>query len=75
MPLTDIISAVTEAPARAVGWQDRLGLLQPGRQADITVLQLADADIMVEDSLGNKRKVNKTFIPKMVFKCGVLHKI
>ena len=75
MPLTDIISAVTEAPARAVGWQDRLGLLQPGRQADITVLQLADADIMVEDSLGNKRKVNKTFIPKLVFKSGVLHKI
>lgn len=52
MPLEQVIAACTLAPARAIGWDDRLGRLDPGREADLAVLELVDAPITLRDSLG-----------------------
>ena len=49
MPLHDVIRAVTIAPAKAIGWEDRIGTLGIGREADVTVLKLDDVKMKLED--------------------------
>lgn len=38
LPLEDALVSVTEAPARAVGLEHRIGVIAPGRQADLLLL-------------------------------------
>ncbi|HEY7216807.1 MAG TPA: amidohydrolase/deacetylase family metallohydrolase, partial [Candidatus Binatia bacterium] len=38
----EIIAKCTVDPARVIGWQDRIGRLEVGREADIAVLQILD---------------------------------
>ena len=45
MSLEKIIAASTVDAARAVGWQDRIGSLEVGREADIAVLQILDEPV------------------------------
>jgi dihydroorotase len=52
MPLEQVVAACTSIPARAIGWQDRIGSLEVGRVADIAVLELAGEPITLRDSLG-----------------------
>ncbi|NQT67666.1 MAG: amidohydrolase family protein, partial [Actinobacteria bacterium] len=49
MPLNDVLPMATSVPAEAMGWQDQRGVLKPG----------ADADVIV---LNENLKVEKTFI-------------
>lgn len=49
MPLTEVIRAVTSTPAKAIGWESKIGSLTPGKEADITVLKLMEDPIMLED--------------------------
>jgi N-acetylglucosamine-6-phosphate deacetylase len=48
VPWLSALEAVTVAPARAVGLDDKAGVLAPGRRADLVVL---DADLEVEGVL------------------------
>ncbi|HZS00368.1 MAG TPA: amidohydrolase/deacetylase family metallohydrolase [Chloroflexota bacterium] len=52
MPLEQVIAAATVAPARAIGWDDRLGSLAVGREADVAVLELVDAPLTLRDCAG-----------------------
>ncbi|HLG69909.1 MAG TPA: amidohydrolase/deacetylase family metallohydrolase [Chloroflexota bacterium] len=52
MSLEQVVAACTINPAKAIGWQDRLGRLEIGRQADIAVLQLVDGPVSLRDSVG-----------------------
>jgi dihydroorotase len=52
MPLEQVIAASTSAPARAMGWDDRLGSLAVGREADVAVLDLVDAPVTLRDCVG-----------------------
>jgi imidazolonepropionase-like amidohydrolase len=38
-PTMDVLRMVTAVPARAIGWGDRLGLVQEGKLADLLVVQ------------------------------------
>jgi dihydroorotase len=51
----EIISKCTVDAARAVGWQDRIGSLEVGREADIAVLQVVDSPVSLRDSVGAER--------------------
>lgn len=70
MPLLEVIRAVTETPAKAMGKADRVGSLSLGRAADITVLRLADVCQDIEDSRGETRTLQKAFQPVRVFVSG-----
>ncbi|MBI2359529.1 MAG: amidohydrolase/deacetylase family metallohydrolase [Deltaproteobacteria bacterium] len=52
MSLEQVAAACTINPARAIGWQDRLGSLEIGREADLTVFELVDGPVSLRDSLG-----------------------
>jgi dihydroorotase len=54
LSLDQVIAACTTRPADAIGWQDRLGNLQVGREADIAVLQVADEPTQLRDCVGGK---------------------
>ena len=42
LSLEQIIANCTVDAARVIGWQDRIGSLEVGREADIAVLQILD---------------------------------
>jgi dihydroorotase len=55
LSIEQIIAACTIAPARAIGWQDRIGSLEVGREADIAVLQIIDEPTKLRDSVGAEK--------------------
>lgn len=44
MPLADVIRASTSTPAKAIGYADKIGTLEVGREADIAVLEIRRTD-------------------------------
>lgn len=55
LSLEEIIARCTLHAARAIGWQDRIGSLEVGRQADVAVLQIVDEPTKLRDSVGAER--------------------
>ena len=55
MPLNEILRSVTSTPAFAIGWQDRIGSLKVGREADVTVLSLESCHLYIEDCQAQQR--------------------
>ena len=65
-----VVTMCTENPARAVGVDDRIGTLHPGKQADLSVLDIQDGDWVVYDVLGDSRKSDRAVTPVMAVKKG-----
>lgn len=70
MPLTDVIRASTINPAKAIGWEDRIGTLEVGREADITALRLAESSLELEDCHAQLRKLSHRIVPQSVWRAG-----
>jgi dihydroorotase len=70
MPLAEVIAACTVRPAAAIGWGDRLGTLQPGREADITVLSLESGEMDLEDCQSQMRRIRQRLVPAAVWRRG-----
>ena len=68
--LDQVVTMSTLNPAKSVGVDDRLGTLQVGKQADISVLEIKDGDWVVYDVLGDPRKVDKAVVPVLTVKRG-----
>jgi dihydroorotase len=68
--LERIIAACTINPARAVGWQDRLGSLEVGREADIAVLQVIDESVNLHDSIGGEIIARQRIAPRWTIRGG-----
>jgi dihydroorotase len=60
-PVSDIIRAVTETPARMFGWTD-IGSLRPGALADVAILEVAPGEQELFDIYGNTRRIDRTFV-------------
>ncbi len=65
-----IIAACTINAARAVGWQDRIGSLEVGREADIAVLQIVDDPVTLRDSAGKERLHQRRIAAKWTIRAG-----
>ena len=70
--LEQVVTMCTSNPARAIGHEDRLGSLAVGRQADISVLEMKEGDWVVYDVLGASLRVNKTLVPALTVKRGLV---
>ena len=70
LSLEQIIANCTVNAARAVGWQDRIGSLEVGREADIAVLQILDEPINLRDSLGAERVHKQRIAAKWTVRAG-----
>ena len=70
MPLQDVVRAVTATPAAAIGCLERLGTLGVGREADITILELRDVDVMLEDCQSQRRRCRQRLVAHAVWRAG-----
>jgi len=70
--LEEIIAACTVNPAHAIGWQDRLGAVEAGREADLAVLELRDEPVRLRDSVGQERSCHERIVPRYTIRAGVV---
>lgn len=70
MPLAEAIRRTTIEPARAIGWQDRIGSLAVGREADVAVFSFAETPREMEDCGGHTRTVRRSLVPQAVWRAG-----
>ena len=68
--LEQIIANCTANAARAVGWQDRIGSLEVGREADIAVLQIVDEPVTLWDSLGAEKVHKQRIAARWTIRAG-----
>ena len=59
LKIEEIIARCTINPARVIGWHDRIGSLEVGREADIAVLKIIDEPTTLRDSVGGEWSVNQ----------------
>ena len=70
LSLERIITACTSSPAGAVGFQDRLGRLEIGREADIAVLQIVAESVNLHDSVGGEIIARQRIGPRWTIRSG-----
>jgi dihydroorotase len=70
LPLEQIIANCTVKPARAIGWQDRIGSLEVGREADIAVLETVDEPTRLRDSVGGEKLHQQRIAAKWTIRAG-----
>jgi dihydroorotase len=68
--LEQVVAMVTVNPAKAIGESGRLGSLELGRQADVSVLEVRNGRWTVYDALGESLRVDKTVVPILTVKRG-----
>ena len=74
MPVKDIVQAVTLNAAKAMRVDDRLGSIQAGKQADITLLKLEKGLFALSDAEGVIRNSSQRLTAEFVCKRGVWHR-
>jgi dihydroorotase len=72
MPLERVLEAVTAQPARELKFGEKIGTLEPGAVADISVLRIENASFELRDSTRQTRTVKQRVVPTAVVRAGVL---
>jgi dihydroorotase len=75
MPLTEVVARSTFEPAKAIGWEDRIGKLGIGREADIAVFSVEAVEMALEDCQSQLRRISRRLVPQAVWRAGVAHPI
>jgi dihydroorotase len=70
MPLADAVAAATSLPAVAVGRESELGSLAPGREADVTVLELVRGSWRLTDGADESVIADELVVPRWVVRAG-----
>lgn len=68
----DIFKAVTYTPAKALGILDFAGTLEPGKPADLCIMEARDTEEVYLDWWGGSCPGRKCFVPLATFKDGVI---
>jgi dihydroorotase len=69
--LPDVIATVTANPAKMLGMADTIGSLQPGREADISVLEMRRGRFQLSDNSGEKVEASEMIVPGFALRAGV----
>jgi dihydroorotase len=70
MNLPEIVATVTSNPARMLRMQEQLGALLPGREADISVLDLLEGRFTLSDNSGEKVIAHEMLTPVFALRAG-----
>ncbi len=70
IPLPEVVAMVTSNPARMVRMQDSIGALLPGREADISVLDLLRGRFTLSDNGGEKVIAQEMLTPAFSIRAG-----
>lgn len=65
-----IIAMCTINPASVIGWQDRLGSLEVGRDADVAVLQIVNEATKLRDSVGGEMTAEQRIAVRWTIRQG-----
>jgi dihydroorotase len=69
MSLEAAVAASTTAPARAIGWDDRIGTLRPGLAGDVAVLEVEEGSFPLTDSYRQSEVVARRLVARYTV-CG-----
>jgi dihydroorotase len=72
LSLPDVVARATVAPARAIGWEGRIGTLAPGSVADVAVFELAEGSFTLVDATGQSVQARQKLIPRYVVRGGMV---
>lgn len=72
LSLEQIIQMTTTNPARALSIEDSMGSLKPGRDADVSILELLSGAWNLEDTEQEIMQVSKLISPSLTIKSGEL---
>ncbi len=71
MPTEKVLQSVTYTPAKALGIENKAGVIREGAPADVAILDIRDVkDKTFTDNYGNSISGNKLFVPLMTVKGG-----
>ncbi len=73
LPLDEVVALGTSRPAAALGWQDRVGTLKVGAEADVAVWELREGPVTFTDSLGKTSQGSKLLVPAVTLRAGRRH--
>lgn len=71
LPLAEMIAMTTLNPARAARIGDRAGSLEPGRAADVSILEIRTGRWSLPDSPGELLSITRLLRPHLTIKAGV----
>jgi dihydroorotase len=74
LSLEQVIAACSINPARAIGWEDRLGSLELGREADIAVLELVKGPAKLRDCTGGEMIADERIAARWTIRAGEVFK-
>jgi dihydroorotase len=70
MSLNDVVATVTSNPAAMLGLGDRIGTLAPGREADISVIELLNGEFELADNSGVTVTAPQLITPVFCLRAG-----
>jgi dihydroorotase len=74
LSLAEVLARTTSVPARLLGLSDRLGSLQEGYLADITVFKITEGDFEFEDTMGVMAPGRERLEPVAVIRGGKVYR-
>jgi dihydroorotase len=70
LSMDQLVGACTMNPARVIGWQNRIGSLEVGREADMAVLQLIEEAVTLRDCVGGKMTADQRIAARWTIRRG-----
>ena len=70
MELDEVVATVTANPAKMLRMEDEIGTLQPGREADVSVLEVLTGRFRLSDNSGSEVIAERLVVPAWCMRAG-----
>ena len=70
LDLDEVVATVTANPAKMLGMEDDIGTLQPGREADVSVLEVLTGRFRLSDNSGEEVVAERLVVPAWCMRAG-----
>ena len=75
LSLEDVVLRTTARPAEVLGMSEQLGTISPGREADLSILEIVDGDWIYRDNFGGVlRAQHAALAPRLTVRAGRIFK-
>ena len=74
LDLDEVVATVTANPAKMLGMEEEIGTLQPGREADVSVLEVLTGRFRLSDNSGEEVVAERLVVPHWCMRAGRVHR-